>query len=791
MNLTIRKTNNAIAFRVLNYILTKTFIILLILTAFLATGLSVYSNETVGAITKYEAEDAVLTGVSISTAGSGFSGSGYMDGGTLDMVGDKITFTVNVATTASYPLIIRFQNTCGACEKAQNVSINGGADKYTSFIGTTAGSWEDMNFGNVDLKAGSNTISISKSWGFTHIDYIGIGENDMTAPTAPANLKFGSVNQTSFSLSWDASTDDVAVTGYDIYFGTTIKTSTPSTRDTTAVINNLTCNTDYNNITIKAKDYAGHFSEASNAVSVTTSACVLHVLTVNNGSGSGSYNSGEIVSITANAAPSGKIFDQWTGSTTITNANVSITTIVTSEANTEITATYKAVDPALLLDPAATVETVNLWNYLKSVYGQKMLTGCWTETQFGGNAKVVSCSGETPAIWGQDMNSWYTNRTEFNWINTWNQNIAGFKTAYGRGQILQVNWHWQMPSSKVNGVYTRDAWGKNSAGISQMMTAQQWADIVTPGTALYNAMIEDIDYHVVNFLKKIVDKNGNPIPIIFRPMHEIDGGWFWWTCTTDPTKTAKLYKILQDRIINFHGCHNLIWVYNPGVICDGGSWPPYQTSEFARRKAFYPGDAFCDITGIDLYDFDPVVRGTYNTTGKKYRDAWNEMKAIAPAKMIALCESEGLPNPAKCFTDPDYAPWLYCLPWYSDTYADASSGTTRDLCAWNKIQFNSPYVVNAGDFVLTAVESPLLLDQPGISIYPNPATNYVTISFTDKKLNGKVLLTLFDLSGKMIFKSELGKENSLRLFTGDFIKGFYMVKLSDGQNSLCGKLVIE
>ncbi|HEY3371509.1 MAG TPA: glycosyl hydrolase [Prolixibacteraceae bacterium] len=742
---------------------------------------------TEGTITKYEAEDAVLSGVSISSSGTGFSGTGFMDGGTMDTEGDKITFTVNVATKASYPLIIRFLNTCGACEKVQNVSINGGANKSASLIGTGS-AWEDMNFGNIDLNAGTNTIAISKSWGWSHIDYIGIGENDVTAPTAPANLKFANVNQTSFTLSWDASTDNVAVTGYDIYFGATLKVSTTAT---TIGISNLTCNTEYANITVKAKDYAGHFSEPSNVISVTTGACMQYALTVNNGTGSGSYNSGKVIAIAANAAPAGKIFDKWTGSTAIANANVSITTIVMPEAATEITATYKDVDPALLLDPAATPETVNLWNYLKSIYGQKMLTGCWTETQFGGNAKVVSCSGETPAIWGQDMNSWYRSRTEFNWINTWAQNIAGFKNAYKRGQILQLNWHWQMPSSKVNGAYTRDAWGKNSAGVQLMMTAQQWADIVTPGTALYDAMIEDIDYHVVNFLKKLVDTNGKPIPIIFRPLHEIDGGWFWWTCPSDPTKTAKLYKIMQDRIINYHGCHNLIWVYNPGVICDGGSWPPYQSSEFARRRLFYPGDAYCDITGIDLYGFDPAVRGTYGTTGKTYRDAWNTMKAISPNKMIALCESEGLPNPDKCFTDSKYAPWLYCLPWFSDSYGDDATGLTRDLCAWNKIQFKSAYVINAGDFNITANENTLPQEQPGISIYPNPATNYVTISIHDEKLSGEVMLTMFDLSGKMIYQSEMGKHKSLRIFTGDLIKGLYMLKISDHQDTLCGKLVIQ
>ena len=408
------------------------------------------------------------------------------------------------------------------------------------------------------------------------------------------------------------------------------------------------------------------------------------------------YATGTSVQLTA-TPNSGYLFDGWSGGAT---GNTNPLTIIMSGPSA-ITANFsQSLAASTLLDPNATAGTVTLWNYLKSIYGTKMLTGVWTENQYGGNTNVVNCTSKTPAIWGQDMSSWYRDRNDPLWSNTWNGNIAGFKNAHSRKQILQVNWHWQMVSSKVNGVYTRDAWGRDVNGVSQMMTNQQWADIVTPGTALYNAMIEDVDYHIVNFLKKIVDNNGVPIPIIFRPMHEIDGGWFWWTCASDPAKTATLFKILQDRIINFHGCHNLIWVYNPGVLANGGSWPPYQTSEYARRRAFYPGDAYCDITGIDLYGFDPVVRGTYFNTGKTYRDAWNVMKAISASKMIALCEAEGMPDAAKSFTDPTYAPWLYCLPWFTENYYDENTTQTRQLCAWNNIQFNSPYVLNATDIIL-------------------------------------------------------------------------------------------
>ena len=753
-----------------------------------ANNLEINSSQLEN-ITKYEAEDAVLSGVSIAKSITGYSGTGYMDGGSFDVETDKITFTVNVATEAAYPLVIRFQNTCGVCDKAQNISINGGPAKYTDFPGTT-GSWEDLNVGNIDLKAGNNTITISKSWGWTHIDYIGIGVNDTIAPTAPANLNKTNVTQTTFVLKWTAANDNIGVKEYDIYFGNTLKTTTT---DTTQTINNLACNTEYAEITVKAKDVAGNISAASEPILVTTNECRQYVLSVINGNGSGNFNSGTTVTISANAAPSGQIFDKWVGSDAITNATIAITSLLMPESDVEVSATYKDVDPAPLLDKDATTQTVALWNYLKSVYGQKMLTGCWTESQFGGNDKVESCSGETPAIWGQDMNSWYRNRTEPNWINTWNGNIQGFKTAHKRGQILQVNWHWQMPSSKVNGVYTRDAWGKDAAGNVQMMTAQQWSDIITPGTALYDAMIEDIDYHVVNFLKKIVDDKGNPIPIIFRPLHEIDGGWFWWTCTTDPTKTAKLYKIMQDRIISFHGVHNLIWVWNPGVICNGGSWPPFQNSELARRKLFYPGDDFCDITGIDLYDFDPAVRGTFASTGKTYRDAWNMMKAIAPSKMIALCEAEGLPNPEKCFTDPNYAPWLYCLPWFSDSYTDNTAGASRNLCEWNKVQFKSAYVINAGDFVITSAQATPVFNHSKIHIYPNPVTNGVLKidNFTSTQ-KGTLKISILDLTGRLVQQNYISADSNEKSIGLHSLKsGAYILECRDGNSRQVEKLIVQ
>ncbi|MEV4254899.1 glycosyl hydrolase family 18 protein [Spirillospora sp. NPDC049652] len=92
------------------------------------------------------------------------------------------------------------------------------------------------------------------------------GGNDTQPPTAPSGLKSTGKTDTTVSLSWTASTDNVGVTGYDVYQGTTKATSVTGT---SATVTGLTAKTAYS-FTVKARDAAGNVSAASNAVSVTT-----------------------------------------------------------------------------------------------------------------------------------------------------------------------------------------------------------------------------------------------------------------------------------------------------------------------------------------------------------------------------------------------------------------------------------------------------------------------------------------------------------------------------------------
>jgi chitodextrinase len=89
---------------------------------------------------------------------------------------------------------------------------------------------------------------------------------DTTAPTAPV-LSASGTTSTTTTLAWTTSTDNIAVTGYDVYKDGVLLGST--TTATTYAVSGLIANTTYV-FTVKAKDNAGNISVASNALSVTT-----------------------------------------------------------------------------------------------------------------------------------------------------------------------------------------------------------------------------------------------------------------------------------------------------------------------------------------------------------------------------------------------------------------------------------------------------------------------------------------------------------------------------------------
>lgn len=110
------------------------------------------------------------------------------------------------------------------------------------------------------------------------------------------------------------------------------------------------------------------------------------------------------------------------------------------------------------------------------------------------------------------------------------------------------------------------------------------------------------------------------VPILWRPLHEASGGWFWWgDCS--PDSYCKLYRLMYEKFTKEYELDNLIWVWNG----QSGQW--------------YPGDDVVDLVGEDVYAGNHV----YSSQINKYMEV---EEYTDTRKMVVLSENG-------CLFDPD------------------------------------------------------------------------------------------------------------------------------------------
>ncbi|MGW4026496.1 carbohydrate binding domain-containing protein [Streptomyces sp. NPDC005009] len=149
------------------------------------------------------------------------------------------------------------------------LGVGGGASTWTA----SASDWKQLTV-SFTTGASQRTAEVYlHGWygqGTYHADDISLdgpgGGDDAEAPTAPTSPRVTGTSATSVSLAWNASTDNVGVTGYDVYRDGVLATSVTGTA---ATVSGLTPSTDYR-FTVRAKDRAGNVSPDSQAVTATT-----------------------------------------------------------------------------------------------------------------------------------------------------------------------------------------------------------------------------------------------------------------------------------------------------------------------------------------------------------------------------------------------------------------------------------------------------------------------------------------------------------------------------------------
>lgn len=301
-----------------------------------------------------------------------------------------------------------------------------------------------------------------------------------------------------------------------------------------------------------------------------------------------------------------------------------------------------------LVNRNATANTKKLYSFLKDSYGKYVITGQQCDGGINGNEfkAIKNLTGDYPALLGLDLMDYTPSRTAFGASSSAVEKAIEFAN---KGGIVTLCWHWNAPTEYLNSTAnSSDGWWggfytqSSKFDIAKVMNGQD-----AKGKKLLDRDIKEIAKQL-----KRLEKAG--VPVIWRPLHEASGGWFWWGAKgSDAYK--KLWKYLYNKLTNTYGCNNLIWVYN------------------GQSADWYPGDEYVDIVGEDIYPGNHV----YDPQVSRFKQAINYG---SKTKITALTENG-------CIFDIDSAVsinalWSWFMTWggeftvngsnYSEKYTEKS-----------------------------------------------------------------------------------------------------------------------
>ena len=260
--------------------------------------------------------------------------------------------------------------------------------------------------------------------------------------------------------------------------------------------------------------------------------------------------------------------------------------------------------PASLVDSQATFAAQMLMKALVNDYGQHTWAGQHDSSEID---YVQVQTGRKPAIVEGDLIDYSPSRVQYGSMPAhYTEDMIALESY---GHVLGLCWHWNAPTNLINS--ESEPWW--SGFYTAATTFDVAAALADTNSVEYCLILRDIDAIAVQ-LQKVASNN---IPVLWRPLHEASGGWFWWGAQ-GPEPFKQLWRLLFSRLTTYHNLHNLIWVLSN----EDPDW--------------YPGDDVVDIVGVDSYPADPT-----DVLSTDWQTLIGQFDGV---KLLALTEFGGVPD---------------------------------------------------------------------------------------------------------------------------------------------------
>lgn len=281
-----------------------------------------------------------------------------------------------------------------------------------------------------------------------------------------------------------------------------------------------------------------------------------------------------------------------------------------------------------LIDSAATKETKALYRNLHQLAENHTLFGHQHATEYGhgwegeeDRSDVKSVTGSHPAVIGIDF-AGITSGTPSTIFRNKEKLKRIVEDFYNKGGVITAAWHFSNPVSQ-GGFYWVDSLSKPAV------------KYLVPGGEAHE-QYKTILKGLASWANGLKGKDGETVPMIFRPFHELDGDWFWWgKAHSSREEIISLWRFTVGYLRDSLNVHSFIYAFSPDNLF--GS-----EAEYLDR---YPGDAWVDMVGMDNYG-DMGRYGKYNLPAAISKLKIVDAYAKKAGKLAAFTETglESIPN---------------------------------------------------------------------------------------------------------------------------------------------------